>query len=99
MKDLCDAVSMIVLHLELYEGKNPMQEKQYVSEFGATTLRLVESIAATGRVVIGDSWFGCVKASVQLKEHRLYSIMLVKTNHALYPKELLHSNNLSRGEW
>ena len=102
LKDLSDALSMIVLHIELYEGRDPMQEKRYVSDFGATcatTLRLVEFIEASGRIVIGDSSFGSVKTAIKLREKGLYSIMLVKTNHALYPKELLSSHNLARGEW
>ena len=89
MKDLSDTISMIVIHMELYKGKNPMQSKQYVSDFGATCatmLRLVESIAASGRVVIGDSWFGSVKAAIQLREQGLYSIMLFKTNHVYTPR-------------
>ena len=102
IKDLSDASSMIVVHMELYEGKGPMASKEYVPEFGATcatTLRLVRSIAASGRIVIGDSWFGSVKTAVQLRKQGLFAIMLVKTNHALYPKELLDSHQLSRGKW
>ena len=102
VKDMSDATSMIVIRMELYEGKDPMSTKEYVKEYGATcatTLRLAESIKSSGRIVIGDSWFGSVKTVVQLRKIGLYAIMLVKTAHALFPKELLNSHKLARGEW
>ena len=36
-KTLCDADTKIVLHMELYEGKEYMKNKAYVDQFGATT--------------------------------------------------------------
>ena len=45
IKNMSEAASNIVLHLELYEGKDVMQNKPYVKELGATTattLRLTE---------------------------------------------------------
>ena len=44
----------------------------------------------TGRIVVGDSWFGSVKTCIQLlKLNGLYFIGLVKTAHKGYPKEKL----------
>ena len=37
IKNLCDAMSQIVLNLELYEGKDIMSGKNHVKEYGATT--------------------------------------------------------------
>ena len=37
VKSLCDAISQIVLNLELYEGKDIMSRKNHVKEYGATT--------------------------------------------------------------
>ena len=102
IKDMSDASSMVVIRMELYEGKDAMATKDHVQEYGATcatTLRLSESIKGTGRVVVGDSWFGSVKTAVALKKIGLYSILLVKTAHANYPKELLNTHKLARGEW
>ena len=52
-KNLCDGHTKIVLHLELYEGKEYMQTKAFVSEFGATTatsLRLTDAWKHTGKI-------------------------------------------------
>ena len=60
---------MVVLNLELYEGKDYMKSKKGVKEHGATcatTLRLTEPWKGSGRVVIGDSWFGSVNTATQL---------------------------------
>ena len=102
-KVLSDGYSQIVLHVELYEGKEIMQTKKYVQDHGATTatcLRLTEYWKDSGRVVIGDSWFGSVNSAYHLfKEHRLFSILLVKTAHRYFPRDLLHEQAIQRGEW
>ena len=40
MKNMSDGISKIVLHLELYEGRD-MCDKRYVKEFGATTATIL----------------------------------------------------------
>ena len=103
LKTVSDASTNIVLHMELHEPKEDMANKDYVDEYGATTacsLRLTSYWKGTGRIVIGDSWFGSVKTCSELhKINGLYSIMLVKTAHKLYPRFLLREVNLQRGEW
>lgn len=90
-KTLSDGRSKIVLHLELHEGNLLMQEKPFVAKFGATTatcLRLTRYWRSSGRVVVGDSWFGSVKSAIQMMlVNGLYSIFLVKTTHKLFPKQ------------
>ena len=102
-KNLCDARSYIVLNMELYEGKEYMKSKENVKEYGATcatTLRLTKPWKGTGRVVIGDSWFGSINTTTALmKENGLYAIMIVKTAHKKYPRFLLKENDPARGEW
>ena len=92
LKTLCDSESMIVLNMELNEGKVPMSQKEYFDTFGATAacgLRLCKPWHNTGRIVCGDSWFGSVKlATALLSVLGLYSIMVVKTATKLFPKEL-----------
>ena len=104
LKNLCDARSKIVLNIELYEGRELMATKEHVDRVGATTatcLRLTEPWKGTGRIVVGDSWFGSVKSAKELLEaNGLYSIMLVKTAYKNYPKSLLREKMLvNRGEW
>ena len=62
-----DARSNIITHLELYERKYLMAEKDHVEEYGATTaivLQLVKEYNGSGHVVIADSWFGSVKSII-----------------------------------
>ena len=66
MKNMSDGISKIILHLELYEGRDIMCDKKYVKEFGATTataLQLTEAYHGSDRRVITDSWFGSVKCA------------------------------------
>ena len=93
LKTACDGRSKVVLGIELYEGKDVMKEKEFTGLLGATAatcLRLTKAWKGTGRVVIGDSWFGSVKSAINLmKINGVYSILLVKTAHKLYTRALL----------
>ena len=58
IKNLSDAMSNIVLNLELYKGKEIMSEKDFVKQYGAataTTLQLTQSYYGTGKRVVADS--------------------------------------------
>ena len=102
IKNLSDAASNIVLNMGLYEGKDIMAAKDYVKPFGATTattLPLTQPYHGTGKRVIADSWFDLVKSTAELLKRGLYSIMLVKTVHKQFPRQLLEENNLERGDW
>ena len=76
--------------------------KDHVREYGATTatiLHLTEPYHGSGRCVIADSWFGSVKCASELMRQGLYSIMLVKTAHKDFPRQLLGEEPLQHGEW
>ena len=79
-----------MLNMELVEGKEREERKEYRDQVGAspaTTLRLAKPYKGTGRVVIADSWFGsCNTAEWLYDELGLYSIMAIKTGYAGYPK-------------
>lgn len=63
------------------------------NEFGttATCLCLTDSLSSFGCTAITYLWFGTVKSAVQLMYHNgLYSTMLEKTAHKLYPRHLLN---------
>ena len=103
IKNLCDSKTMINLVLEKNESKVNMAEKEYHREFGATTactLRLTRPYHGTGRTVYGDSWFGSVKTCQQLKNHGLFSTLIVKTAHINFPLEMLRGEGeLTRGQY
>lgn len=88
MKTLADAHTRIMLQMEINEGKDSMQEKQWQRELGAgtaTTLRLSQPWHGTGRVVIGDAWFGSVKTTVEMKKRGLFFMGMVKVATTNYP--------------
>ena len=103
VKNMADAQTNIVLHIELYEGCEIMSGKAFVKEEGATTatcLRLCESIKGTGKIVLGDSWFGSVNSTWALwRDLGLFAIFIVKTAHRGFPRELLQETNIERGQW
>ena len=69
IKNLADAKTNIVLHMELYEGKEYMQNKPYSKDLGATAatcLRLTEPYKGSGKIMIADSWFGSVKSAISI---------------------------------
>ena len=81
---MADGRSNIAIKLEMYDGKEIMQEKDHVAMYGATcatTLSLRSDSSGTWRIARADSWFGSVKTVTVLKESSLYSVKLVKTAH------------------
>lgn len=96
-----DSVSGVLLHMELVEGAEVDRKKQWVSEFRATTactLRLTKALHGSGRIVIGDSWFGSVRTVEELRDKGLYAIMCVKNGSAGYPKARLRAALKNRGD-
>ena len=78
-------------------GKELMRSTEHFEELGATascSLRRA-SKALTRRkegeqpieLVLGDSWFGSVKAAVAQAKAGFECIFQIKTNHALFPKK------------
>lgn len=91
-KTLADAQSTIMVRLEINEGKTRMATKKWQSQLGAgtaTTLRLTQPWHGTGRLVVGDSWFGSVKTAVQLHKQGLYFLGIVKTATKDFPMKAI----------
>jgi hypothetical protein len=102
IKNLADGASQIVVNLELYEGKDVMVSKEFVSSYGATTattIRLTQPYHGSGRIIIADSWFGSIKTAVEMMKRGLYSVLIVKTAHKGFPRQLLGEETLERGKW
>ena len=72
-----------------------MKKIKYQSDFGATTacvLRMAEGFeddSECGTIVMGDAWFGSVRAVTQLAKRSMDSIFQVKSNHGLFPKDFI----------
>ena len=101
-KNRLDAISQIVINLELYEDKDIMSGKDYVREYNgatATTLHLTQPYHSCGRCIIAYSWFGSVKSASEVMRLDLYRIMLVKTAHKDFPHQLLGEEPLQHDEW
>jgi len=80
--------------LELCRGKEEMKEQKYHAEFGstaATTCRIAEYVDQSysdgvREIVKGDSWFGSVKTTSEIKKRGMDGVFQVKTATKLYPK-------------
>ncbi|KAK3250861.1 hypothetical protein CYMTET_39784 [Cymbomonas tetramitiformis] len=101
LKSMVCSDTRIMFAFEIQEGKELDNLKKYVAEYGATcamVLRLVEPYKSSGRVLVGDSWFGSVKSSLLLSEWDIFSVMNVKTAHKFFVKnqllELLKTNSV-----
>lgn len=103
MKTAGDALSGILLRMEICEGAAAMKFKPYAADWGATTactLRLFEPWFGSGRVCAGDSWFASVKTARALLDNGLHFIGDVKTATSLFPKEALEDATSSEsGAW
>ncbi|KAK3247757.1 hypothetical protein CYMTET_20544 [Cymbomonas tetramitiformis] len=90
LKSVADAVSKVMVYLDLQEGKAQDSLKTYYKEYGATTafiLRMIDvmKLRGKGKVIVADSWFGSVKAAILVAETGNFLLSLVKTNSAAYP--------------
>ncbi len=91
----------MIISMELVEGARVDSHKEFREEWGATTactLKLVKEWFETGRVVVGDAWFGSYKTCVALLQKGLYSVMNLKNNSALFPKKELKAKVENRGD-
>ena len=92
LKTVGDALSGIMLRIEICEGKEAMKTKKFSAEYGATTactMRLFKPWFGTQRVVAADSWFAGVKTAWAMLDNGLHFIGDVKTNSSLFCKDAL----------
>jgi hypothetical protein len=98
---LCCIESGVLLYAEIYEGKDRMQQKDFVQALGVgttLTLRCTKHVWGTGRLVILDSAFASFKTCVALLNKGLFMIGNVKTAHREFPKMWLKSKATVRNE-
>jgi len=71
--------------MKIQEGEDRMQRARHTQLLGLTaacTLRLAE-LCKCGTCVMGDSWFGIVKADVTMYQRGYELIVVIKQGHAL----------------
>jgi len=92
LKTVCDGLIGVCFCMEPVKNATLMKEKEFFAEFGtttATTVRLMKPFFGSGRVCLGDSWFGSVKTCCALLERGVYSVLNVKRAHRGFPKAAL----------
>ena len=93
--------SGLLIFYEIYEGKEKMEDKEYVREWGknpAKAMRCVKNWFHSGRLVLVDSGFASVELAQGLAENGLFMIGNVKTAHAGFPKAWLNGQVTQRGD-
>ena len=94
VKTLSCALTGVLIRMELVMKKEAMAQLKYVAAFGATTacsLRLTEPWHHSKRILVGDSWFGSLRAVTELMKKGIYAVMAVKTGSAGFPKAELNA--------
>eukprot|EP00873_Tetraselmis_striata_P019891 jgi/Tetstr1/440155/TSEL_028512.t2 len=95
MKTVCDCDTGVMTYIKIQEGRDPMRVKPHAAEHGVTTacmMRMAETCTSTDSTLLGDAWFGSVKAAVQVGKMGRHFIGVVKTGHGLFPKAFLKSH-------
>ena len=91
MKSLACGETGILLKLDIMEGKEANQRKDYAQLYGegtAVTLRLTQEYYGTGRVFHADSAFSSVKTLLALQERGLHFMGMVKNSTQRVPSSL-----------
>ena len=92
-------VTGVMTYMEIQQGKELMKGTTYFSELGATAsclLRVAEGVThkrgtQPEEIVLGDSWFGSVKAAVAQSQAGFECVLQVKQNFALFPKKVIEN--------
>ena len=88
LKSMADAESGVMLWLELQRTSVPNEQREW-SGLGSNcgwTIRATQQYHCTGRLLIGDSAFACVKTAFQLAAKGLHFIGNVKNATTHFPK-------------
>ena len=89
LKNSADADTKIVLQLEIQEGAEVMNTKEYMSEYKlagtALLLRLNKPWHGSGRAISTDSAFASVTTAVACRKNGMHFTGLVKTATRMFP--------------
>ena len=90
LKNSADADKKIILQLEIQEGAEVMNTKEYMSEYKlagtALLLRLTKPWHGSGRAISADSAFASVTTAVACRKNGMHFTGLVKTATRMFPK-------------
>ena len=85
IKNVCDVHSGVIFAIELQEGKEEMSKRKFAAQgekpTTACVLRLMESLAGSGVILHGDSWFASLNTLQKRKQMGIYFVGLIKTAH------------------
>ena len=95
LKDAADTETKVIIQLEIQEGKEEMEKKEYMDVYKkagtAQVLRLTKPWHGTGRAVYADSAFASVTTAIACRQKGLHFTGLVKTATTKFPKKFLDS--------
>lgn len=69
-----------------------MKNEEYMKELGATAACTIRAGRKTTQdeaavsILMGDAWFGSVRAAAAAAKYNMEAVYQVKSNHGLYPK-------------
>ena len=90
LKNSADVDTKIILQLEIQEGAEVMNTKEYMSEYKlagtALLLRLTKPWHGSGRAISADSAFASVTTAVACRKNGMHFTGLVKTATRMFPK-------------
>ena len=72
-----------------------MKNEEYMKELGATAACTIRAGRKTTQdeaavsILMGDAWFGSIRAIVAAAKYNMEAIYQVKSNHGLYPKQYI----------
>lgn len=94
-KTICCPVTGVMIYMELQQGKELMKKSEHFSEIGAMAscvLRAAEYLTrkkgrSSKELIVGDSWFGSVKAAVAAKKSRIGKHFPSQTKSCVIPRK------------
>ena len=94
-KTVCCPVTGVMTYMEIQRGKSGMSTQPYHKDLGATAACTIRAGEATNvhqearTILMGDAWFGSVKAASVASKRKMEAVYQIKSNHGLYPKQFI----------
>lgn len=75
-----------------------MKSQQHQREMGATAACTIQLGEGTNQdneistVLMGDAWFGSVRAANEASKREMNAVLQIKSNHSLFPKDFIQES-------